>query len=126
MCILGSTPAMLGVPPFRIHTLVEPVWWWKETDKKQESEKDAGIRNAMQRHGAWRARVGVTGGGRASSISCSEQGSPGIAGVQTPDGDAEVRQGTSQWKGIQARGDGEWTGPRVDLAWRLRMTAMPG
>lgn len=63
MCIRGSTPAMLGVPPFRIHTFVEPVRWWKETDKKQESEKDAGIRNAVQSHGAWRARVGVTGEG---------------------------------------------------------------
>lgn len=126
MCVLGSTPAMLGVPPFRTHALVEPVRWWKETDKKQEIEKDAGTRNAMQRHRARWARVQVTAGGWASSISCSEQGSPGVAGVQTPDGDTEVRQGTSQWKGIQARGDGGWTRPRVDLAWRLRMTTVPG
>ena len=80
----------------------------------------------MQRHRARQAWVKVTAGGQASSISCSEQGSPGVAGVQTPDGDAEVRQGTLQCKGIQARGDGGWTRPRVDLAWRLRMTTVPG
>lgn len=96
-----------------------------ETDKKQESEKDAGIsRNAMQRHGAWRARVGVTG--RAASRSAAPAGTPRYRWSVTPDEMQKSGRGLPQWKGIQARGDGEWTGLRVDLAWRWRMTAMPG
>lgn len=124
MCIWDSTPAMLGVPPFRIHTLVEPVRWWKETDKKQESEKDAGTRNAVQSHGAWRARVGV---GRAGLLAqLLRAGLPRCRWSADPRWSCRSQAGTSQWEGIQARGDREWAGPRVDLAWRLRMTAMPG
>ena len=42
---------MLGVPPFRIHALMEPVRWWKETDKRVKRMQGLETRCRDTEHG---------------------------------------------------------------------------